>query len=488
MESRPFSTGNLVVGKARIPVFILATVGLGVLFCWFLETPSAWALIANPLHLQPLQVPTLTALCFVALSLGLRILLPRVAFLAWPLAAVLVLFGFAAPPFMDRVVENALRLGVLALVAAIPFLAASKVLLPLATPAFDKHSHIPTLDGWRAVAILVVIADHANYGSKAVGGWFTDSAFQGQHGVNIFFVLSGFLITSRLLEELDQTGRVSLAEFYYRRIFRILPAAYSFLLIVAILGLSHYLFMNYEGLAACVLFTANLYFHPLLIDHYWSLALEEQFYLLLPLTLLSTTRKNFLRITGPLCALIGAWRWWRLYSSTVWPDTYFETRFRTDLRIDVLIYGAILAVCFQNERFRDTLRKILHPVSWLGLLVFLCYWCRVPDAYTTVPECLAITLLIAGTVLRPKAWAGQLLELPSMRWIGHISYGLYLWQQFFCFGWRDSYSWFQRFPYNLIFTFGVAILSYYAMEKPLLRWSRKRWNQQAEAPCTLLKG
>src|SRR5580704_3843554 len=146
----------------------------------------------------------------------------------------------------------------------------------------DKSRHIPTLDGWRALAILLVIAHHAGtafYGEKE---YYASSPTRfGIWGVPVFFGLSGILITKLLLEEFDRTGAISLKNFYIRRAFRILPPASLYVLCVAALGLvvsrtefvgSLLFFRNYLPDSIAGLYTA----------HFWSLAVEEHFYLIWP--------------------------------------------------------------------------------------------------------------------------------------------------------------------------------------------------------------
>src|ERR1700722_6925634 len=148
--------------------------------------------------------------------------------------------------------------------------------------AEDKTRYIPTLDGWRALAILLVIAHHAGtafYGEKE---YYASSPTRfGIWGVPVFFGLSGLLITKLLLEEFDRTGAISLKGFYIRRSFRILPPVFMYIMTVAALGLlvsktelasSFFFFRNYLPGSLGGIYT----------NHLWSLAVEEHFYLVWP--------------------------------------------------------------------------------------------------------------------------------------------------------------------------------------------------------------
>ena len=143
-------------------------------------------------------------------------------------------------------------------------------------------NRIPTLDGWRGIAVLLVLVGHFS-GRVNTGelGWLT---LIGLHGVAIFFVLSGFLITTILQREFEATGRVDLRRFYLRRFFRLMPCAWCYLL--AILGPPGLLMRTIvpgRDLLSCVFFWRNYYHDSAFADaftsHFWSLAIEEQFYL-----------------------------------------------------------------------------------------------------------------------------------------------------------------------------------------------------------------
>jgi len=148
--------------------------------------------------------------------------------------------------------------------------------------------YLPTLDGWRAFAVLAVIFSHGVL-SASVSAHLPHWAFRaingsGTKGVQLFFAISGFLITSRLIEEWNCFGRISLKRFYVRRVCRILPPAMTYLLVIAILGLANILLIQWSCWLSAVCFFRN-YMPPgigVFDDHYWSLSVEEQFYLIWP--------------------------------------------------------------------------------------------------------------------------------------------------------------------------------------------------------------
>lgn len=388
-------------------------------------------------------------------------------------ALLLTLLLMTTPPLLSSHMDL-LRLLPLAGIAVFPFFIARN---RMRVEGFDPpRKYIPTLDGWRCIAILIVLVDHVNQGQRAARHWYTRYVFQGQHGVEIFFVISGFLITTLLLDEHDQFGSINARAFYYRRVFRILPAAYSYLMITAVLACFGYLLMQSQPLIGSVLFVGNFLDAPQVLNHFWSLSVEEQFYLVVPAAIAFLQRKWLVVSAVFISAAVACWRWYLMASPYANPAQDFRLRFRTELRLDTLLCGVLLAIILRWKTAARWLRTALHPVVWILMLAWLAYDCRTPDGLTTVLRNLLITGLIAGTVLRPTALPGRLLELRTARWIGRISYSLYVWQNLFCFitSAPRGIFWFQRFPYNVPASFIAAITSYYLLERPILNWSRKQ--------------
>ena len=167
------------------------------------------------------------------------------------------------------------------------------------------NGYIPTLDGWRTIAILIVIFAHSSDSIKNVFGSIESNYFfeymkiLGLLGVKIFFGLSGFLITTKLISDEFKRGQISLKSFYIRRAFRILPASIVFLLTVAILSLSGIIQISLDRWLSTLFFFANYTSaeSTWYLGHFWSLAVEEHFYFLWPLAfiMLATSRQ---RVSG----------------------------------------------------------------------------------------------------------------------------------------------------------------------------------------------
>lgn len=341
--------------------------------------------------------------------------------------------------------------------------------------------YIRTLDGWRAVAILGVILSHASHSYFGPLGRETifDHLATGTHGVNLFFALSGLLITSRLLDEWNTVGQVSLKAFYIRRAFRILPAALLYLGAVALLGALGMLPVVREEFVAATLFFRN-YLPAVLAahgagfftSHYWSLGVEEHFYFFWPALLVAAGRRRGLWVAIAVAVGVAYWRhvvlWHQIDIYHAVQPTYFV---RSDTRIDSIMWGAVAALALARPNVRALAEKYFTTIVWLGVAAL---YGAIVYRYGTRPtylEAIIVPVLIAGTALRPEMLLGKFLELPVMRWIGRLSYSLYLWEFFFVYypGVDHTLGVWQTFPLNLIAACVCAAASYYLVERPLVR-------------------
>ena len=338
-----------------------------------------------------------------------------------------------------------------------------------------RPGYIPTLDGWRAIAILAVLGYHSP--AVQIGRFHFGLLHEyGSQGVDLFFAMSGLLICTKLLEEEAQRGAISLRSFYTRRIFRILPAAFTYLAVVGLLGLLHVIPMPVGAWLAALTSTMNYYAAALpehgldwYVGHFWTLAVEEHFYLLLPglLVLFAKHRRAM------LLSLIVAFTVWQACWPNGWPQ-------RTDLRIDALLIPALLAVLLRSQRVVEWFRAWLYPsVAIVLVAVVSLLLAKVKGPLEAVKPLLKVVypLLILSTILHAKGWLGRVLESAPLRWIGRISYSIYLWQQLFFLDARETREYhspkalavLQHLPVSLVAVFAVAALSYYLVEKPLIR-------------------
>ncbi|GAB3028773.1 acyltransferase family protein [Parafrigoribacterium mesophilum] len=312
---------------------------------------------------------------------------------------------------------------------------------PAAPPiAASGASRFAGLDGLRAIAVVLVMVFHLSPGFVP-GGYL---------GVDVFFVISGFLITALLLREKTKTGRIALANFWRRRARRLLPALGLLLLVCGsaawAVGGDVLIGLGRQVLGA-VSFSSNWlaiadgtsYFDettPELFRNLWSLAVEEQFYLLWPLAVLALLLTNrHIRVAIVAACAIGS----GLAMALVYLPGGDATRvyFGTDTHSFGLALGAVLAILhhdwsFALERLSARMRAALQVLGALSVGGLLVVAALMPDdsvlAYRGGLPLVAVlsALAIAGSVV-PGSILGRALDVAPMRWIGERSYGLYLW-------------------------------------------------------------
>jgi peptidoglycan/LPS O-acetylase OafA/YrhL len=336
----------------------------------------------------------------------------------------------------------------------------------------NQANYIPTLDGWRAVAVLMVIGYH---GTPAGMPWhhFFD---YGARGVNIFFGISGFLICSRLLDEERRDGKISLKTFYLRRAFRILPPAFLYILAVNLLAA----FALMTPPTALESFASCFFFRNLLppghstsyTGHYWSLAVEEHFYLLWPAFLILAGSKRALWLTPLLALACEVWR--NLdegFGITNIADSFYSQR--TDRCIDGLLWGCAFALLLKQPGWRERMTRLTATPLWLVYAAALVYVCVTPLSYSLTYQSVLIPLVLVGTLLHPESLVGRFLEAKPMAWLGRLSYTIYLWQSALFVGrYQDSVD-LQVWPVNVVTLLAIAVASYYLIEKPLIALGRR---------------
>jgi peptidoglycan/LPS O-acetylase OafA/YrhL len=298
-------------------------------------------------------------------------------------------------------------------------------------------------------------------------------------GVDVFFALSGFLICTRLLQELRKEGAISLKNFYIRRAFRILPPAYAYLTALAVLTAVGWLAVRPAEFAGCLLFARNYYptgdvGRNWYTVHFWSLAVEEHFYLFFP-ALLAWCGRDLRRARRAVVVLAVAVGLLRSLDTVIlgWaggriPAGAFHFT-RTHVRLDALLWGCFAALLV--ERWRGRLARWCTPGLSLVILAVgaASFWLPLGLAWRS----LLLPWMLVGTVLHPAGYLGRFLEWAPLRWVGRISYSLYLWQQLFCVEevqYRSAYLGpLQAWPWNLLPVLACATASYYLVERPLIR-------------------
>jgi peptidoglycan/LPS O-acetylase OafA/YrhL len=331
--------------------------------------------------------------------------------------------------------------------------------------------HLPALDGLRAAAVLTVIVGHANYPVRGVPS---------DLGVSAFFVLSGFLITRLLIAEHDATASISLFRFYLRRTLRIFPAYYAFLLLSLVLDSVQGQRWTPALLGSALTYSVNYFnaFHhhpPTSIAHAWSLAVEEQFYLLWPIAflLLRARGRRMVAVGVVITAVVVAtWRSWLALGAEV-DTSYLYNAF--DTRFDNLAVGCLLAVLLEHEGFiavaEASAKRVWSPLIPLALMI--SSRTLLPEAYHysvgfTVDAILAAIIMLQLVQLSSR-WMWSWLDHLVLRFIGVISYPMYLYH-----AWGASVGRHVmtteggRFWTGLAATIALACGSYFIIERPLL--------------------
>jgi peptidoglycan/LPS O-acetylase OafA/YrhL len=362
---------------------------------------------------------------------------------------------------------------------------------PPPTPAGRRIAYQPALDGLRALAILTIMLYHGQVPWPR-GGYLS---------VDLFFVLSGYLITTLLLEEWDRRGAISLKRFWSGRARRLLPALFLLLagvaayaaLLAPATGLAR---MRGDALAT-LLYVANWRFafthlsyfeqfgdsSPL--THMWTLGIEEQYYLLWPLALILALRlaRGRLRplLAGTLLAMAAsALVMAALYRPGVDPSRLY---YGTDTRAQALLFGGALAVALAIWGHRPLPRPLLQAAAVLGFGGFLVMLLLIPDTvrwmylggFALAAVACGLTVVVAA---QPGGWVRRIFSVPPLPAIGRISYGLYLWH------WplfvaispeRVHLHGAALLALRVTATFVAANLSYHLVEMPIRRGALRRW-------------
>lgn len=339
-------------------------------------------------------------------------------------------------------------------------------------------SYLPTLDGWRAVAITAVLVCHG------LDPRVHPFAIQlGYAGVLLFFALSGFLITFRLREELAATATISLKDFYLRRAFRILPPALFYLGVITALGLLGAIPFSAVETLKSLLFIRN--YAPLNFSnpaswfsvHFWSLSVEEHFYLLWPAALLLVGLRRARWMAPVLALAVVVWRsldeTHQFMADWLHAPSLSHNFGRTDYLADVLLWGCTIALWLGPRPWKSILPRRTTSLACAGILALIGFgFVASGMGHGRYLVYFVVAWLVGFTVTDPASVVGRILELAPLRYIGRLSYSLYLWQELFFHVDREA-LWFQRFPLNLAFIFACACASYYFIELPAIRLGRR---------------
>jgi peptidoglycan/LPS O-acetylase OafA/YrhL len=340
------------------------------------------------------------------------------------------------------------------------------------------RKHLSGIDGLRAIAAMLVVVYHAGV-----------PGVPASTGVLAFFVLSGFLITRLIIDEEEATHSVSLKRFYIRRSFRIFPAFYAYFFVALAFTLLRHRPVNWPHAASAFYYVSN-YYQAILGDpdnglsHTWSLSVEEQFYLLWPLAfiLLRTNARRFTTL-AVLIPLLWLYRELLVFVFSVDQGYIYEA---FDTRVDHILMGCLLAVALHGG-YLQRLWRIVCGSPWsilvtLGLIVLTFQGGRfIPirdyrDSVEFVVMPVLCAVLIAQLIAFPTHPVTRPFNWGWMRYLGKISYSIYLYQQLVVYpamklaGGSRALGVVSAIVVTIIFAMG----SWYIVEQPFLKL-RKRF-------------
>jgi peptidoglycan/LPS O-acetylase OafA/YrhL len=348
--------------------------------------------------------------------------------------------------------------------------------MPNANEETSRRQYFPALDGLRAIAALMVLSYHFCQYTKMRGPWAL-----GQTGVDLFFVLSGFLITSILLEAPEKDWR-EVRLFYLRRTLRIFPLYYAVLIGLALAGWgSSFWFWIYLQNIPFAL--AMRVAGP---GHFWSLAVEEQFYLLWPFLVFFLPRQW---LTRTLWAIVGMALVFRIlidcYHSRFYPFVMFS-------RFDGLAAGALLATYYRRGILHHFQGRLVLLMSLSAAAIWLQWW-KFPAQTHALAEATKFSLatafyvaVIGYTIVSGSTLTNRLLSASPLRFIGRVSYGLYVYHlivYYFALSPARHLSLGLQFIACFGGTFLIAVLSWYGYERWFILLKNRITLERKETPA-----
>jgi len=342
-------------------------------------------------------------------------------------------------------------------------------------------SRIPSLDGLRAVSVMMVMVFHAFSGGAyprvitAAVGVIGDGGL----GVFTFYIISGFLITTLLLREERRSGRIRLTHFYVRRAFRILPAYYVFLLGVGLLTLCGRVIVNPKEILQCATFTRMYFFGSRsdYLGHTWSLCAEEHFYLIWPAMLVLATRRSTI-LFGLVVIVLGPFvRWYELTPSH--GALHRMAYIFGWASFDILMMGSLPAIFWSSPKFKSLLSRAFRfrmhlalPVAALIIdspLLNAGAEPRIIQAIASTVRGLAAAIVVFYCVTHHRGAVGRILDVGWIKKIGLISFSVYLWQQIFLLRLLPRHVVNSNVAVNFAIVMAIGFASYYFIELPFLR-------------------
>jgi peptidoglycan/LPS O-acetylase OafA/YrhL len=345
-------------------------------------------------------------------------------------------------------------------------------------PPILQGSYFPSLNGIRGIAILMVVVDHLKLSSNT----YYHAVFNGRAGVLIFFVLSGFLITTLCLKEKVITKDISLKNFYIRRALRILPVAFLYLIAIVILNLVFKLDVSYISVLGAAFFLMDFtsifrrYYFSWYTGHYWSLAVEEQFYLVVPFIL----KKHFKAYIYLLLFLVFVlpvifclqYFYPRLNTGVLYAISHFLIKF---LPIAVGCLFSVFLFKYPIKLKLNTVVKVLTNLGAFVLIILIRYddFVSLQSIFSSLLISVLTGYLIISNLPVANDVIYKLLNSKIFATLGILSYSIYIWQQLFTSYNSHLPAFMSTWPANLICIVLISCASYYLYESYFLRLKTK---------------
>jgi peptidoglycan/LPS O-acetylase OafA/YrhL len=350
--------------------------------------------------------------------------------------------------------------------------------------AVPNHSRrIPGFDGLRGIGILFVLIGHGAYSFPIKLGPTFPYFGNGMLGVNVFFVLSGYLIYMLSVREYERTGQFDWVHFYLRRVLRIFPCFYSYLAVIAILMGLGLVVLSPSMIIAVSTFSLNyrqlwdpstIEYNYSVICHYWTLTLEEQFYLTFPFLMFLFARRWLLPVMATVVILAP---FIRVFCYFFTPGSRAQIGMMFHTGFDSIAMGVLLGELLRRPRWKERLLTLAgNPKVLASLLVFLFV---ISPALTSVfrgsysitigktLELLAIAIVVTAAAFHSSRTMSAVIEWPPLVYLGVLSYSLYVWNLLFL---NVQLNWVvNQFPLNFILLAITVSISYYLVERPFLR-------------------
>jgi peptidoglycan/LPS O-acetylase OafA/YrhL len=333
----------------------------------------------------------------------------------------------------------------------------------------SPERRIPSLDGLRGISIGLVMFGHlcGTLGfplSKTLALQFGVADL----GVRVFFVISGFLITRLLLEESQEQGRIGIARFYLRRTLRICPPYYALIAILLLLDRAHVVTLTAGDVAHALTYTTNYQTSPSWnVGHAWSLAVEEQFYLLWPVLVALLGRAGGLRVA---LGCIAAAPFARLALWIAMPAGRPRLGMHFETAADAIAVGCVLALAV-DWLHRCRPYQAMLASRWIALAPVLLVLSGVLGDRPRIDALAGVTLrnLLVGLCIDwcltyPGGRVGRVLNAKPLTYVGVMSYSIYLWQQLFLNAGEAAPA--TSFPVNVVLVGLAALASYLLVERP----------------------